>query len=211
MPATIDGIASGSSTCRSSSPPVIPIATPASRIVRSMPCRPAIVVRTIGSRPYRIKTTTAVRGPTPPRNGSGSRKPNIARLGMVCTRLASATSGALNRGRRAAKIPSGTPMATASAVDAPTSSTCWPIRPASSARCESQNCRSADIPQWLLRMCGSTASSSRRTSGFVDSTIVSGGSQAMSAPWSSTATRSASASASSMSCVTMTTVLPTRC
>ena len=43
------------------------------------------------------------------------------------------------------------------------------------------------MPQWLLRMCGSTASSSRRTSGFVDSTIVSGGSQAMSAPSSSTA------------------------
>ena len=35
------------------------------------------------------------------------------------------------------------------------------------------------MPQWLLRMCGSTASSSRRTSGCVESTIVSGGSQAM--------------------------------
>ena len=51
MPATIDGSASGSSTCRSSSRGVIPIATPASRIDGSMPVMPAIVVRTIGSRP----------------------------------------------------------------------------------------------------------------------------------------------------------------
>ena len=50
-PATIDGSASGSSTCRSSSRGVMPIATPASRIDGSMPFRPAIVVRTIGSRP----------------------------------------------------------------------------------------------------------------------------------------------------------------
>ena len=50
-PATIDGSASGSSTWRSSSRRVMPIATPASRIDGSMPRRPAIVVRTIGSSP----------------------------------------------------------------------------------------------------------------------------------------------------------------
>ena len=44
-PATMDGSASGSSTCRSSSRGVIPIATPASRIAGSMPFKPAIVVR----------------------------------------------------------------------------------------------------------------------------------------------------------------------
>ncbi len=50
-PATIDGNASGNSTCRSSSRGVMPIATPASRTDASMPRSPAIVVRTIGSTP----------------------------------------------------------------------------------------------------------------------------------------------------------------
>ena len=49
MPAMIDGSASGSSTCRSSSRGVIPIARPASRIDWSMPAMPTIVERTIGS------------------------------------------------------------------------------------------------------------------------------------------------------------------
>ncbi len=50
-PATIDGNASGNSTWRSSSRGVMPIATPASRIDASIPFNPAIVIRTIGSRP----------------------------------------------------------------------------------------------------------------------------------------------------------------
>src|SRR5260221_9529271 len=56
--------------------------------------------------------------------------------------LAAAISGAARRGRRAEKIPSGTPIATAARVDALTSITCWPSSPASSARCAIQNDRS---------------------------------------------------------------------
>ena len=134
----MDGMASGSSTCRSSSRMVMPIATPASRIARSMPRSPAIVVRTIGSSPYRISTTTAARAPTPPASGTGSRKPNIARLGIVCTTLAMAMSGAARRGRRAAKMPIGTPIATATSVDAATSSRCCASSVTSSCRCVDQ-------------------------------------------------------------------------
>jgi hypothetical protein len=68
----------------------------------------------------------ATRAPRPPISGSGKRKPNIARLGMVCTTLANHTIGAPMRGRRAARIPIGTPTAIATNVDAQTSSTCSP-------------------------------------------------------------------------------------
>src|SRR5687768_14705336 len=63
----------------------------------------------------------------------------MARLGTVWTRLAMPTSGALRRGRRAAKMPSGTPAAIAASVEIATSSTCCPIRAINSARCDSQN------------------------------------------------------------------------
>jgi len=49
-PATICGNASGSSTMRSSCRFVMPIATPASMIARSMVVSPVTVVRTIGRR-----------------------------------------------------------------------------------------------------------------------------------------------------------------
>ena len=104
-PATIDGSASGNSTCRSSSRGVMPIATPASRIDRSMPVMPTIVERTIGSSAYSTSTVSAARAPTPPMSGTGSRKPNIARLGIVWTMLAIATSGDASPGRRAANTP----------------------------------------------------------------------------------------------------------
>ena len=51
MPATIAGIASGSSICRRISRGCIPIATPAARIDGSMPVMPTIVERTMGSNP----------------------------------------------------------------------------------------------------------------------------------------------------------------
>ncbi len=137
-PLAIDGSASGNSTRRSSSRGVIPIAMPASRMDASMPVRPVIVVRTMGSSPYRIRTTMAARAPMPPMSGTGSRKPNIARLGIVCTTFARPTMGALNRGRRAAKIPSGMPIATAASVDTATSVTCWASNARNSARCEDQ-------------------------------------------------------------------------
>ena len=138
MPATMEGSASGSSTCRSSSRGVIPIATPASRIDLSMPVMPTIVDRTIGSSAYSTSTTNAARAPIPPINGTGNRKPNIARLGIVCAMLAIATSGEASRGRRAANTPSGTPIATAIVVEITTSSTCSARSVASSCRCASQ-------------------------------------------------------------------------
>ena len=137
-PATIEGSASGSSTCRSSSRGVIPIATPASRTDRSMPVMPTIVDRTIGRSAYSTSTASAARAPMPPTSGTGSRKPNIARLGIVWTTLAMATSGDASRGRRAANTPRGTPIATAIVVETATSSTCWPTSVASSCRCASQ-------------------------------------------------------------------------
>ncbi len=89
-----------------------------------MPRSPVIVVRTIGSTPYSVNTTSAARAPTPPMSGTGSRNPNIARLGMVWTMLASAISGAASLGRRAENTPSGTPMQTATSVEIATSTTC---------------------------------------------------------------------------------------
>ena len=80
----------------------------------------------------------AARAPMPPRNGTGRRNPNIARLGTVCTTLAIPTRGALRRGRRAAKMPRGTPRATAINVDTATSKTCCPSSVTSSCRCVSQ-------------------------------------------------------------------------
>src|SRR5204862_578846 len=86
-----------------------------------------------------MRTTSAARAPTPPTRGTGSRNPNIARLGIVWTMLAIAISGEARRGRRAANTPSGTPSPTATSVDAATSTTCWPSRLPSSARCDNQN------------------------------------------------------------------------
>ena len=51
--------------------------------------------------------------------------------------------GALRRGRREANTPSGTPIATATIVEIATMSTCWAMRPASSAACDFQNAMTA--------------------------------------------------------------------
>ena len=56
----------------------------------------------------------------------GSRKPNIARLGIVCTMPAIATNGEARPGRRAAKMPRGTPMPMATAVEIATRKMCSP-------------------------------------------------------------------------------------
>src|SRR5476651_1890594 len=74
--------------------------------------------------------------------------------------LATAINGEARRGRRAEKMPSGTPSATAMKVDPATSNTCWPNRLASSARCDSQKenrrvIREAESPQrtpWTQRL-----------------------------------------------------------
>src|SRR6266508_2529580 len=85
-----------------------------------------------------MRTTIAARAPTPPKNGTGRRNPNIARLGMVWTTLAKPTTGVLSRGLRAARIPIGTPIATAAVVEISTRKTCCATRLASSPRCDIQ-------------------------------------------------------------------------
>jgi hypothetical protein len=82
-PAMIEGSASGSSTCRRSSRRVIPIAMPASRTDRSMPVIPMIVDRRWAGARRAPAPASAARAPMPPMSGTGSRKPNIARLGTV--------------------------------------------------------------------------------------------------------------------------------
>ena len=114
MPATIDGSASGSSTSRSSWRGVMPIAVrglddggvDAAQAGDGAPRRSAAARRGSARRARRA-------APMPPTNGSGSRKPSSARLGMVCAMLATATTGRPRRGRRAATMPSGTPIAMA--------------------------------------------------------------------------------------------------
>ena len=51
---------------------------------------------------------------------------------MVWNTLASPSTGPRHAGRRVSNTPSGTPMATASRVEAPTSARCWPNRPKAS-------------------------------------------------------------------------------
>ena len=53
----------------------------------------------------------AVRLPMPPMNGSGTRKPNSARLGMVCAMLAKPTAQRRGPGRRERRTPPGSAMA----------------------------------------------------------------------------------------------------
>src|SRR4029453_17310659 len=86
-----------------------------------------------------MSAVTAALAPTPPTSGSGSRKPNIARLGTVWNTLAIDTSGALMRGRLAARIPIEKPTMVAAAVAAATSSTCTIRACPTSNRCAAQN------------------------------------------------------------------------
>src|SRR5882672_4472641 len=88
----------------------------------------------MGSSAYRTRATTAVRAPIPPTKGSGIRKPNRARLGIVCSTPTTASTGRARRRLRVSRIPTGTPMATATDVESRTRIRCWTTRPASSAR-----------------------------------------------------------------------------
>ena len=161
---------------------------------------PVIVPRSIGRTAYTVSATSAVRVPMPPTNGSGIRNPNSARLGMVCARLASATIGLAIDGRRAATMPSGMPIAAATAVDANTRMTCSPSRAMNSARC------AGDEGDELAHRSPTSAA----TRGSDEARTAAGVSHATICPSLKTAMRSASANASAMSCVTSTTVAPQR-
>ena len=112
-PATIDGRASGSSTCRSSSrgrPSLLP------RPLESTASMPRMHHSSTAPSARYCRGRDGERGGRrpPPMSGTGSRKPNIARLGDglhdVGDPLQTATRGA---GGRAAKMPRGTPIAAA--------------------------------------------------------------------------------------------------
>jgi hypothetical protein len=142
IPARITGKASGSSTRRSRCPSVIPRPVAASH-------DPRVHLRDAGDgiaqdRKERVGDEGHERGPRadPADGGSGIRKPKSARLGMVCTRLARASTGRARRSLRASRIPRGRPMPThAIRVEARTSTTCWPTRARSSARRSARNAR----------------------------------------------------------------------
>ena len=77
--------------------------------------------------------------------------------------LANATSGEARRGRRAAKMPSGSPMATATSVEPATSSTCCATSAASSSRCAIQKAISAIHGQSVCSATGRNAHRRART------------------------------------------------
>jgi hypothetical protein len=202
-PAMMAGRASGNSTCVSRCRDVIPMASAASRMAESIERMPAAVVRITGSSAYKISATRAVRAPTPPTSGNGSRKPKSARLGTVWMMLAAAAIGAPTRGRRAATMPTGTPTATAAAVEITTSAMCCPKSVQSSDAWSDQKWNSDATAQLKAD------STSVLTVGCVDASSVDLGPHSTSTPASSTPMRSASVKASRMSWVTRTMVLRT--
>src|SRR5712692_1283420 len=70
----------------------------------------------------------------PPISGTGIRKPNSARLGIVCTTLAAPSTQWRNAARRAMTIPSGTPMSTAISIATATSARCSSVSRKTSSR-----------------------------------------------------------------------------
>ena len=70
----------------------------------------------------------AMRAARSPSHGSGSRKPNMARDGMVCRMLAAPMTGLAQRGARVSQMPAGTAMAVANSIAAPVSHTCSMLR-----------------------------------------------------------------------------------
>src|SRR6185369_668513 len=81
----------------------------------------------------------------PPTKGRGIRNPNKARLGIVCSTPATASTGRARRRFRVSRIPTGTPMATATAVESSTRIKCWTTRPASSARRSARKLSMSDL------------------------------------------------------------------
>src|SRR5579863_2789512 len=119
--------ARGICTCRKSCPSVIPMATADSHTAASTFMIPTKVLRKMGSRAYKTSATITVRLPIPPMNGMGIRKPNSARLGMVCMMLAKPSSHRRAPGCLVNAMPSGTPSRTATARALATSSRCSPV------------------------------------------------------------------------------------
>src|SRR4030095_8247627 len=81
----------------------------------------------MGSRKKKTEEACGVREQTPPMKGSGIRKPNRARLGIVCITLAMPRTGPRNFWRREIRMPTGSAMATAIAIEMKTSQRCCAI------------------------------------------------------------------------------------
>src|ERR1044072_1746453 len=77
----------------------------------------------------------------PPMKGKGIRKPNNARLGIVCITLATPSTGARNDRWRVNRIPVGTPMSTATTIAIATSLTCCQISRSSSDQLSWRKCQ----------------------------------------------------------------------
>ena len=208
-PATIDGSASGSSTCRSSSRGVMPIATPASRIDRIDAAQPGDrrahdrQQRRRGSARRARRARRRRRRAAP---AAGSRtSPGSESSGRCWRRPSAATPAADGAPRRCRAARRARPRRASSRT---TSSTCWPSR-----RGELGAVREPEREEPVIAS-GRSASpgrrrAGRRTRGSRRRARSRGRrrSHAISRPSSSTPTRSPSANASPMSCVTMMTVL----
>src|SRR5579872_5493651 len=140
-PAIITLNASGSSTWNSNCLPVIPMPRPASTTARSTPMMPTYVLRMTGSSAYRTSARTAMRSARAPIHGAGSRNPNSARLGIVWITLATPSTGFSMTWRRVSHTPTGTPMATAMAMEMPTIQRCSSVSCQTSARFCAKNCQ----------------------------------------------------------------------
>src|ERR1017187_3715271 len=100
------------------------MATADSRTPASTPRMPTTMFRRIGRRAYKMSATIAVGLPTPPRNGSGRRKPKTARLGTVCTTFTTPRVQRRRRARRTRITADGAAMTTATNTAMATSHRC---------------------------------------------------------------------------------------
>ena len=153
-----------------------------------------------------MSTTSAARAPTPPMSGTGSRKPNIARLGIVCTRLAIATSGdgqARPAGREDRRAARRSPPRSASrsrragrARRRSVASSCWCVEPEAD-----DGAHAAPVRDRGKRRARQSRSARTRGSSSIARSPAACRTRSAGRS-SSTPMRSPSASASAMSCVT---------
>src|ERR1700683_5376954 len=78
----------------------------------------------MGSSAYAVSAIIATRAARSPSHGSGSRNPNIANEGIVCSTFATPITGFAHRGRRVSHTPTGTAIAVANSIAAPVSHKC---------------------------------------------------------------------------------------
>src|SRR5690606_6945132 len=117
-PVNTSGSADGSSTLRSSSPPVMPIPRPASTSSGGVPAMPAYVFVNIGGTPSATSATQVGQKPNPKPYWmlSGKSSAMIANDGMARPMLMTATDMIGSQRRWASRTADGTAIAAAIAV-----------------------------------------------------------------------------------------------